>query len=142
MKLRLLKVICQPVFVIDDGESLTEQTAEPVVVSAADWPTYATTAFAAGFEALRQQVEGVQAPAGGASSEPCYAVLDAERPKVQCPECGARQSEWCDITCLSHACGTCGLPHPTAPDGSRPWVDSEAQASLARRLAELKSGST
>lgn len=58
MKLRLLKVICQPVFVVDDGQSLTEQAAEPVVVSAAEWPGYATGAFAAGFEQLRQQVEG------------------------------------------------------------------------------------
>jgi hypothetical protein len=57
MRLRLLKVIVQPVFVVDDGEFLTEHTAEPVEVPAAEWPTYATTQFAVGFDALRQQVE-------------------------------------------------------------------------------------
>ncbi len=56
-KLRLLKVIVQPVFVIDDGDSLTEQAAEPQVVSARDWPTYATGPFVEAFETLRQQVE-------------------------------------------------------------------------------------
>lgn len=57
MKLRLLKVICQPVFVLDDGESLIEQTAQPVVVPAHEWPTYATSGFMESFETLRRQVE-------------------------------------------------------------------------------------
>lgn len=56
-KLRLLKVIVQPVFVIDDDDNLTEQIAEPVVVTAAEWPGYASGGFAEGFEALRLQVE-------------------------------------------------------------------------------------
>jgi hypothetical protein len=58
MKLRLLKVIVQPVFALDDGETLTEQPGEPVVVSPAEWPSFATERFAQGFEVLRQQVEG------------------------------------------------------------------------------------
>ena len=58
MKLRLLKVICQPIFVLDDGENLTEQAAEPVSVPAAEWPTYPTEAFARSFETLRREVEG------------------------------------------------------------------------------------
>lgn len=59
MKLRLLKVICQPVFVVeDDNGELTEQVAEPVVVPAASWPTYPTEGYAQSFEILRQQVEG------------------------------------------------------------------------------------
>lgn len=57
MKLRLLKVICQPVFVLDDGTNLLEQAAEPVVVSAADWPTYPTKGFAESFATLQAQVE-------------------------------------------------------------------------------------
>jgi hypothetical protein len=57
-KLRLLKVIVQPVFVVDDGEQLLEQAAEPVSVTAAEWPTYASTSFADAFEQLRNQVEG------------------------------------------------------------------------------------
>lgn len=56
-KLRLLKVIVQPVFVVDDGERLVEQTAEPVVVSPADWPTFATTAFVEGVAQLQRQLE-------------------------------------------------------------------------------------
>lgn len=45
-KLRLVKVLVQPHFVLDDGESLTEQIAEPVEVKAADWPTYPGEGFA------------------------------------------------------------------------------------------------
>ncbi len=55
--LRLLKVIVQPVFVLDDGETLTEHVAEPVVVPAADWPTYPMTGYAEAFAALQAQVE-------------------------------------------------------------------------------------
>jgi len=57
-QLRLLKVIVQPVFVVDDGEALTEVQAQPGAVSAADWPSYATTAFlaqVAEFEAAMNQ---------------------------------------------------------------------------------------
>ena len=38
-RLRLLKVIVQPVFVVDDGE-LTEKTVQPVTVPAKEWPEY------------------------------------------------------------------------------------------------------
>lgn len=57
-KLRLLKVLVQPVFVIDDGETLSEQSAEAIVVSPVDWPTYPTEAFARSFAVLREQIEG------------------------------------------------------------------------------------
>jgi hypothetical protein len=40
MSLRLLKVTVQPVFVQDDGETLTERPAQPIVVAAADWPDF------------------------------------------------------------------------------------------------------
>lgn len=56
-RLRLLKVIVQPVFVVDDGENLVEHAVDPVVVTSEDWPTYPTGGFAAGFAALRSQVE-------------------------------------------------------------------------------------
>lgn len=56
-KLRLLKVIVQPVFVVDDGQQLVEQAADPVVVSPAEWPTFATTAFVDGMEELQAQLE-------------------------------------------------------------------------------------
>ncbi|HUR85642.1 MAG TPA: hypothetical protein VMY78_09875 [Solirubrobacteraceae bacterium] len=61
-QLRLVKVIVQPVFVIDDGEQLTEQVADPVHVSAANWPTYATTTFAEAVERLQSQLDASDAP--------------------------------------------------------------------------------
>lgn len=66
-KLRLLKVIVQPVFVVDDGDQLIEQTAEPIVVSPADWPTFATTAFLEGVAQLQEQLE---AEDSGGPTEP------------------------------------------------------------------------
>jgi hypothetical protein len=56
-KLRLLKVMVQPVFVLDDGEKLVEQVAQAVTVAAEDWPTYATTGFVEAVAALRAQLE-------------------------------------------------------------------------------------
>ena len=58
--LRLLKVIVQPVFVLDHGDSLTEHVADPVIVPAADWSSYPTTGFAEAFRVLRAEVEAQQ----------------------------------------------------------------------------------
>lgn len=44
-KLRLLKVIVQPVFVLDDGESITEVQHQPVAIPANEWPTYSSERF-------------------------------------------------------------------------------------------------
>lgn len=57
-RLRLLKVVVQPVFVMDDGEQLHEHPAQPVAVSPADWPTFATTTFVEGMAALQAQFDG------------------------------------------------------------------------------------
>lgn len=62
-KLRLLKVICQPVFIVDDGDALAELPAQPVDVPAAEWPTFATGRYLDGFEALRRQIEAPAPPA-------------------------------------------------------------------------------
>lgn len=43
--LRLVKVIVQPVFVVDDGETLEEMTTQPLTVTAKDWPSFATEGF-------------------------------------------------------------------------------------------------
>jgi hypothetical protein len=59
-RIRLLKVIVQPVFVVDDGERLTEQVAEPVTVSPEDWPTFATTTFVEGMDALQAQLDALE----------------------------------------------------------------------------------
>ncbi len=46
-KLRLLKVHVQPVFVLDDGESMVEVAHPTVTIPAADWPTYSSDRFPA-----------------------------------------------------------------------------------------------
>lgn len=56
-RLRLLKVMVQPVFVIDDGDTLAEHAVGPLPVSAADWPGYATGPFLQATDELRQQIE-------------------------------------------------------------------------------------
>jgi hypothetical protein len=63
-RLRLLKVIVQPIFVIDDGETLVEHPVEPVVVSPPEWPSFATGRFLEGFEQLREQVENSRTDIG------------------------------------------------------------------------------
>ena len=64
--LRLLKVVVQPVFAIDDGETLTETTAEPVVVASADWPTYPATRFLEAVDELQAQLDtGAESPPNG-----------------------------------------------------------------------------
>lgn len=46
MTYRLLKVVVQPVFVVEDAEgNLSEAVSEAVTVSAKDWPTYPVTKF-------------------------------------------------------------------------------------------------
>lgn len=37
-RLRLVKVVVQPFYVVDDGDTLTEANAQPLSVAAADWP--------------------------------------------------------------------------------------------------------
>ncbi len=54
-RLRLLKVMVQPVFVVDDGESLSERPAAPVMVPAAVWPEFAAEGFMRQCEALMEQ---------------------------------------------------------------------------------------
>ena len=44
-RLRLVKVLVQPVFVLDDGETITEMPHDPIAISAADWPTYSGERF-------------------------------------------------------------------------------------------------
>lgn len=59
-QIRLLKVLVQPVFVVDDGDTLTEQATNPVEVSAVDWPTFATGPFVQGMEELQARLDAVQ----------------------------------------------------------------------------------
>ena len=68
-KLRLLKVIVQPIFAIDDGETLTETPADPVVVRPGDWPTYPTTQFVDAVDALAVQLDAEVLPVRRSSPE-------------------------------------------------------------------------
>jgi hypothetical protein len=55
-KLKLLKVILQPVFVLDDGVYLTEQLTDPVEVPASSWPAFAKEGFAQNIHVLEKQI--------------------------------------------------------------------------------------
>lgn len=44
-RLRLVKVIVQPVFVLDDGDTIQEMPHPPIEIPAADWPTYSSERF-------------------------------------------------------------------------------------------------
>ncbi len=44
-KLRLIKVLVQPVLVLDDGENITEIEHPAVAIPAAEWPTYSSERF-------------------------------------------------------------------------------------------------
>ncbi len=44
-KIRLIEVAVQPVFALDDGETLTRVEHQATVIPAADWPTYSSERF-------------------------------------------------------------------------------------------------
>lgn len=44
-RLRLIHVVAQPVFVLDDGENLTPVEHGAVTIPAAEWPTYSGERF-------------------------------------------------------------------------------------------------
>lgn len=62
-RLRLVKVVVQPHFVIDDGEKLEETVGEPVAVPAAEWPDYPKLL-------AEQTANAERALAAGEDSEP------------------------------------------------------------------------
>jgi hypothetical protein len=60
-RLRLVKVLVQPVFVIEEPDgtlSEPEQIVSPVAVKPADWPTYATDAFPIHADTLERSLNG------------------------------------------------------------------------------------
>ena len=56
-RLRLLKLIVQPVYVLDDGDSLVEQTSQPLVLTEAEVARFPEW-WAERFEEFRARVEG------------------------------------------------------------------------------------
>ena len=63
-RLRLLKVVVQPVFVVDDGTSLAEVRPAPVDVTPDEWPEFATGRFLEATEELRRRVEEASGNSG------------------------------------------------------------------------------
>lgn len=55
-RLRLLKAVVQFVFVVDDGEILTERVADPVVVPASSWPEWAISEYPRLLAQLEEEV--------------------------------------------------------------------------------------
>jgi hypothetical protein len=56
-RVRLLKVLVQPIYVLDDGADLTELPAQPLEIKAGAWRDFATSAFTP--EALARVAEQV-----------------------------------------------------------------------------------
>jgi hypothetical protein len=44
-KLRLIKVVVQPIVVLDDGENIVEVEHPATVIPASEWPTYSSERF-------------------------------------------------------------------------------------------------
>ncbi|MDB5165318.1 MAG: hypothetical protein JWM00_208 [Candidatus Saccharibacteria bacterium] len=42
---RLLKIVVQPIFVMDDGTTIEEATGQPITVAAKDWQAFTANAF-------------------------------------------------------------------------------------------------
>jgi hypothetical protein len=57
-RIRLVKVVVQPVFVLDDGENITEVEHQPTVIPANEWPTYSSVRFPREVEAWQVQLDG------------------------------------------------------------------------------------
>lgn len=68
-KLRLIKVIVQPVFVLDDGENVTEVEHGAIAIPASEWPAYSGERFPREVEAWQAQIDA-EAPSTKNRQEP------------------------------------------------------------------------
>lgn len=59
-RVRLLKVLVQPVFVVDDGTNVEELTIDAVQVKAAEWDTFAKQGWDDACERVRQAIDPPQ----------------------------------------------------------------------------------
>jgi hypothetical protein len=64
-RLRLVKVLVQPVFVLDDGENVTEIEHPAIVIPAAEWPTYSGERFPAEVAAWEATLNAEDGPEAG-----------------------------------------------------------------------------
>lgn len=60
-QLRLVKVIVQPVFIIDDGDTVEEVEHPPVAIPASEWPTYSAERFPAEVAAWQAELDATAA---------------------------------------------------------------------------------
>ncbi len=69
-ELRLVKVIVQPVFILDHGTHVSEVDHPPVVIPAEEWPAYSSERFPSEVRAWQERIDseaqdsGTPAPAG------------------------------------------------------------------------------
>ena len=56
-KIRLVKVIVQPVFILDDGDNIIELEHSATVIPASEWPTYSSERFPREVEAWQAQLD-------------------------------------------------------------------------------------
>jgi len=61
-RLRLVKVLVQPVFVLDDGESVAEIEHGTITIPAAEWPTYSGERFPAEVAVWQAQLDAEAVP--------------------------------------------------------------------------------
>lgn len=59
-RVALVKVRVQPVFVLLDGDEVTEVAHPVVTIPAAEWPTYSSERFPAEVEAWQQRIDAEQ----------------------------------------------------------------------------------
>ena len=63
-KLRLIKVLVQPVFVLDDGETITEIEHPATAIPASEWPTYSSERFPRELAVWQAQLDEGAPPPG------------------------------------------------------------------------------
>lgn len=61
-KIRLVKVLVQPVFVLDHGTHIEEVEHSAVAIPAAEWPSYSGERFPAEVAAWQTQIDAEHAP--------------------------------------------------------------------------------
>lgn len=64
-KLRLIKVLVQPVFVLDHGDRIEEVEHQPVMIPADEWPTYSGERFPRELKAWQKQIDAEHAKQNG-----------------------------------------------------------------------------
>jgi hypothetical protein len=85
VKVRLLKVVVQPVFVLDDGEELTEVQHPATVIPAAEWSTYSSERFPSEVAEWQQKLDAE----GGEATGSVTSLRPPERVQASGPAGGS-----------------------------------------------------